>query len=137
MTRPKNLLSTTTFHKGVIRPSLIVILFVTIISIFFPRQTADILNSVQTWIFASLNWVYVWAVTIFVLFLLFLMISKYGSITLGNNESKPEYSFFSWISMLFAAGMGIGLMYFGVAEPISHFSHPAFSEMNEIQRAKN
>jgi choline/glycine/proline betaine transport protein len=49
------------------------------------------------------------------------MFSKYGKIRLGNNDSKPEYSFFSWISMLFAAGMGIGLMYFGVAEPMQHY----------------
>lgn len=137
MTKLKNLFPATTFHKGVVRPSLIVIIFVTIISTFFPRQTASVLTGVQTWIFSSLNWVYVWAVTIFVLFLLFLFVSKYGSITLGNNDSVPEHSFFSWISMLFAAGMGIGLMYFGVAEPISHFAHPAFSELNEIRRAKN
>jgi choline/glycine/proline betaine transport protein len=56
---------------------------------------------------------------------------------LGDDDAVPEHSFFSWISMLFAAGMGIGLMYFSVSEPISHFSDPTFSELSSIQRAKD
>ncbi|RZK30949.1 MAG: BCCT family transporter, partial [Hymenobacter sp.] len=91
----------------------------------------------QQWIFTNLNWVYVWPVTLFVIFLLGLVFSKYGSIVLGDDNSVPEYSFFSWISMLFAAGMGIGLMYFSVAEPVSHFSDEAFSELTVVQRTKN
>jgi len=65
------------------------------------------------------------------------MFSKFGNIKLGSNDSKPEYTFFSWISMLFAAGMGIGLMYFSVAEPMQHFSTEAFAGNHYINRAKN
>jgi len=65
------------------------------------------------------------------------MFSKYGNIKLGSNDSKPEHSFFSWISMLFAAGMGIGLMYFSVAEPMQHYSSDVFKENHFINRAKN
>ena len=126
-----------TFKKGIVVPSLIFILAITFVSSFFPQQAGLYLGVVQEWIFINLNWVYVWVVTIFVLFLLFLFFSKYGAIRLGDNDSEPEYSFFSWISMLFAAGMGIGLMYFGVAEPIGHFSDPTFAALDEVKRAKN
>lgn len=126
-----------TFQRGVVLPSLIFILSVSFISSFFPVRASDLLGKAQDWIFNHLNWVYVWSVTFFVLFLLFLVVSKYGSIKLGENDAKPEHSFFSWVSMLFAAGMGIGLMYFGVAEPMSHFSDPTFGNLSEVQRAKN
>ena len=65
------------------------------------------------------------------------MFSKYGNIRLGRNGSKADYSFFSWISMLFAAGMGIGLMYFSVAEPMQHYSNSVFSANSPINRAKD
>lgn len=137
MVKLEQLLANRTLKKGVTLPSLIFILAITIISSLFPTQAALILGELQDWIFTKLNWVYVWAVTFFVIFLLFLAFSKFGSITLGDNDSQPDYSFFSWISMLFAAGTGIGLMYFSVAEPISHFSDQAFRVFDDVQRAKN
>jgi len=126
-----------TFDKGVTIPSLIFIVGVCIFSVLFPVKIKAVLDVIKNFIFINLNWVYVWCVTIFVIFLVFLMFSKYGKIKLGNNDSKPEHSFFSWISMLFAAGMGIGLMYFSVAEPMQHYSTDAFSESHLISRAKN
>src|SRR5690606_39769348 len=54
-----------------------------------------------------------------------------------SNDTKPEYSFFSWVSMLFAAGMGIGLMYFSVSEPISHYSDSVYMMNSSVQRAKD
>lgn len=126
----------TTFSKGVTVPSLIFIITVCVLSAVFPKLTEDLLNNVKEFIFVKLNWVYVWSVTIFVLFLIYLMFSKYGNIRLGRNDSKPKYSFFSWISMLFAAGMGIGLMYFSVAEPMQHYSNDVFTGNNHINRAK-
>jgi len=137
MNGPKQLLAQTTFKRGIIVPSLAFIFFVTFLSSFFPQLTGDVLERIQNWIFTNLNWVYVWSVTLFVAFLLGLVFSKYGSITLGDDDSVPEYSFFSWISMLFAAGMGIGLMYFSVSEPVSHFSEEAFRDLPAVQRAKN
>ncbi|MEJ5961425.1 BCCT family transporter [Pedobacter immunditicola] len=137
MSRLKSLFTHSTFKKGIVIPSLVFILSITFLSSFFPGQAASLLGLVQEWIFINLNWVYIWSVTIFVIFLLFLVFSKYGAIRLGDNDSDPEFSFFSWISMLFAAGMGVGLMYFGVAEPMSHFSDQTFSGIEEVQRARN
>lgn len=65
------------------------------------------------------------------------MFSKYGKIRLGSNDSRPEHSFFSWVSMLFAAGMGIGLMYFAVAEPMQHYMDPVFSQNAHAVKAQN
>ena len=73
-------------------------------------------------------------VSFFLIFLLVLAFSKIGTIRLGADNSVPQYSFFSWIAMLFAAGMGIGLMYFGVAEPMSHYVNPALPSI--VNRAK-
>ncbi|WP_262502284.1 BCCT family transporter [Pedobacter terrae] len=126
-----------TFKPGIIVPSLVFIISITLVSSFFPNQTASTLDIVKTWIFVNLNWVYVWSVTIFVIFLLVLTFSKYGGTRLGDDDEKPEHSFFSWISMLFAAGMGIGLMYFGVAEPMSHYTEKAFSGLDQVQRSRN
>jgi len=126
-----------TFKKGIVIPSLIFIIGICLLSVFLPRLTVHILDTVKEFIFINLNWVYVWGVTLFVIFLVYLMFSKFGNIKLGSNDSKPEYSFFSWISMLFAAGMGIGLMYFSVAEPMQHYSTEVFATNHYVNRAKN
>ncbi|MCB1804267.1 MAG: BCCT family transporter, partial [Candidatus Competibacteraceae bacterium] len=71
---------------------------------------------------SNLDWFFLSAGNIFVVLCLFLIVSPYGSVRLGGTEAKPDYSYAGWFAMLFAAGMGIGLMFFGVAEPISHYS---------------
>ena len=126
-----------TLSLGVTLPSLIFIIGICLAAAIFPDSMNGALDAVKNYIFVNLNWVYVWAVTIFVMFLMFLMVSKYGDIKLGRNDSSPEYSFFSWISMLFAAGMGIGLMYFCVAEPIQHYSNEIFANSSSVNSAKN
>lgn len=126
-----------TLDRAVTVPGLTFIIAVCLFAVFLPNPTEQVLDTIKQFIFVNLNWVYVWSVTIFVVFLIYLMFSKFGNIKLGPNDSKPEYSFFSWISMLFAAGMGIGLMYFAVAEPMSHYSSEAFSGNHYINRAKN
>lgn len=124
-------------NKGIFAPSIIFILLVSVVSVLYPDLTDSLLNLIKNFIFVNLNWVYVWSVTIFVIFLIYLLFSKYGSIRLGDNESRPEHSFFSWVAMLFSAGMGIGLMYFGVAEPMQHYTSEAFGVTEYVNKAKN
>ena len=69
-------------------------------------------------------WLYLFVVLAFVAFLLFIAFSKYGNIKLGADDSKPDYSTLSWFAMLFGCGMGVGLVFYGVAEPVSHFVSP-------------
>ncbi|GAB96791.1 choline/carnitine/betaine transport [Kineosphaera limosa] len=76
------------------------------------------------WITGNFNWLFVLASGGFVLFSAVLAVSRYGNIKLGPDDSKPEFSTFSWVSMMFATGMGIGLMFYGVAEPLTHLNTP-------------
>ncbi len=127
----------TTLSKGIFVPSMVFIFLVSITSVIYPEMADQILNLIKNFIFVNLNWVYVWSVTSFVIFLIYLLFSKYGSIRLGDNDSRPEHSFFSWVAMLFSAGMGIGLMYFGVAEPMQHYSSEVFGLTQYVNKAKN
>lgn len=127
----------TTLAKGIFLPSIIFISLVSAVAVLFPDAADDALNTVKSFIFVNLNWVYIWAVTLFVVFLVYLLFSKYGNIRLGDNDSLPEHSFFSWVAMLFSAGMGIGLMYFGVAEPMQHYTSEVFGLDHYVNKAKN
>ena len=81
-------------------------------------------NAAKTGIFKNFSWFYILAFSAFFFFLLALSVSSFGNIKLGSNEEEPEFSFWSWLAMLFAAGMGVGLMFFGVAEPLTHYLSP-------------
>lgn len=104
-----------------------IVFFLSIITIFAsyaPNELNSVLLKIKDVIFDYFAWSYVLFTSFFLFMLLYLVFSKYGAIVLGDATSKPEFSFLTWLSMLFSAGMGIGLMYFGVAEPIIHFSSP-------------
>lgn len=81
-------------------------------------------TSALTWIIDNLGWLFVTASSGFVVFVLWLALGRYGSIPLGRDDEDPEFSTTSWIAMMFSAGMGIGLMFYGVSEPVSHFTTP-------------
>lgn len=80
--------------------------------------------SAQDWVITNAGWFFVLSSTFFVIFVIWLAASKYGRIPLGQDDEKPEFKTISWIAMMFSAGMGIGLMFWGVAEPLSHFVSP-------------
>lgn len=115
----------TTFTRNVALPGLLILILLSAVCAFFPEEMNGMLTAVQAWIYAQMSWVYILAVSVFLILLLVLAFGKTGDIRLGADNSTPQYGFFSWIAMLFAAGMGIGLMYFGVAEPMSHYVNPA------------
>ncbi len=92
----------------------------------------ETLGAVRTWITDNLGWFFIAAVAAFIIFLLFLVVSRYGKIRLGPDDSRPDYSYLTWFAMLFSAGMGIGLVFWGVAEPIYHFvDAPRFEGSSE------
>ncbi len=82
-----------------------------------------IYSAVRGWIESALNWYYVSALVIMFFVCLYLMCSRHGSVKLGDDNSKPEFSNFSWFAMLFSAGVGIGLLFFGIAEPMFYFDN--------------
>src|SRR5690554_4571941 len=88
-------------------------------------ETADsVFTSIQAWTIESTGWFYVLAVAGFLVFVVALAASSLGTIKLGRDHSSPDFTYTSWFAMLFSAGMGIGLMFFGVAEPIMHYVSP-------------
>ena len=89
-----------------------------------PESLAGVTSAIMDFLLADIGWVYVAAVCGFVAICIFLVFSRYGHIKLGKDDDEPEFGTISWISMMFAAGMGIGLLFYGVAEPISHFAAP-------------
>lgn len=125
-----------TFNSWVTIPGIIVILAVVIACAAFPGSSGYYLNEAKQWITKSWGWLFILGVSCFVIFLLLLCVSKLGDIRLGDDDEEPEYPFLSWIAMLFAAGMGIGLMYFGVAEPISHYALPLDPNLSQGARAE-
>ena len=94
------------------------------LSLAFPEQAGTLYLDAREGISDSFGWLFILSANLFIVFMLYLAISKYGMIRLGGVDGEKEFSDFSWIAMLFSAGMGIGLMFFGVAEPVFHLFDP-------------
>ena len=90
----------------------------------FPRTAESAFSAVQSSIVTSFSWYYVLITAFFVVFCVWMGFSRYGDIKLGGDDDPPEFSLVSWFSLLFAAGMGIGLVFYGVGEPLSHLAQP-------------
>lgn len=101
---------------------LMVLFFVFLV--LFPEGTANTFEQGRTAIAENLGWFFVFGVTSWLVFLLWIASSRYGRIRLGGDDARPDYSNVSWFTMLFAGGIGTVLMFWGVAEPISHFATP-------------
>jgi len=105
----------------VIGATLFFVVLLVAMILIAPEQMQTLLNDAKSGIFANFSWFYVLAFSVFLGFLVILSVSSLGNIKLGNDEEEPEFGFLSWLAMLFAAGMGVGLMFFGVAEPLTHY----------------
>ncbi|MDU8925508.1 BCCT family transporter [Pasteurellaceae bacterium LIM206] len=110
------------FNPFVTGITLFLVILLVAFTLVLPEQTQTVLNFTKAAIFKNFSWFYIITCSLFLFFLVFVSVSKFGTIKLGTNEEDPEFGFLSWMAMLFAAGMGVGLMFFGVAEPLSHFS---------------
>lgn len=108
------------FHPEVsIISGLCIILFIGL-TLYNPRLANKVLTGIQNKITLNFNWFFIISANLFLIFPIYLMFSKFGEIKLGGPEAKPEFTNFAWYSMLLSAGMGIGLVFFSVAEPIYH-----------------
>src|SRR3990167_2160445 len=101
--------------------ALTVVLFV-VLALALQSEVEPLFGAMRDWLTANLAWFFLGSANIFVLLCLFLIVSPLGKVRLGGKEATPDYSYTGWFSMLFAAGLGIGLMFYGVADPMSHFS---------------
>ena len=109
-----------TIAPAVFWPAMAVILGVALLSVLFPESAGDVMETSQGWIVANLGWFYMLAIGIFVAFAIIVALSSWGSIRLGRDDDEPEFGLLSWFAMLFSAGMGVGLVFYGVAEPLSY-----------------
>lgn len=101
-----------------------------------PKTAESAFQALQAFIVENASWYYVLTVAIIVLTVVYLSLSRYGRIKLGPDHAKPDYKDISWFAMLFSAGMGIGLMFFGVAEPVMHFLAPPVGDGATVQAAR-
>ncbi|HEX6150470.1 BCCT family transporter [Nocardioides sp.] len=99
-----------------------------LIGVIWPDGLAEKTGSALTWVTGNFGWLFVITSAAFVLFSAYLAVTRYGNIKLGPDDSEPEFSTFSWVSMMFATGMGIGLMFWGVAEPLTHLNAPPLGQ---------
>ena len=115
--------------------SLIITAIMAVWSIFFKDSFTGFSDKIFSVLTVDFGWSYLLSMTAFVAFCLFIAFSKYGKIKLGPDDSKPEYNTVSWFAMLFGAGMGVGLVFWGVAEPLSHFIAPMGLESASTEAA--
>ncbi len=123
-------------NKVVFFTSAGLILAFTLMSIFFTDISGKAIGVALEWVSATFGWYYMLAATLYIVFVVFIAASRFGSIKLGPEQSKPEFSMMSWASMLFAAGIGIDLMFFSVAEPVTQYMLPPEGQGQNIAAAR-
>ncbi|WP_312271262.1 choline BCCT transporter BetT [Pseudomonas sp.] len=127
---------TRTLNPPVFWGSTLLILILVIYASAFHESAQSVFGLIQSWIITNVSWFYILAVALILLTVVFLGVSRYGDIKLGPDHSEPDYSSTTWFAMLFSAGMGIGLMFFGVAEPVMHFLSPPTGQSGTVEAAR-
>ncbi|KAK0361089.1 hypothetical protein LTR94_024717, partial [Friedmanniomyces endolithicus] len=107
-----------------------------VVAVAAPGLSANLFQTVQAWVINTFGWFYVAAIAGFLALALILALGPTGRLKLGPDDAEPDFPYLSWLAMLFAAGMGIGLMYFGVAEPIQHYISPPVGEGSTFTAAR-
>ncbi len=133
---PANRLVQRNINPSVFLSASGIIVAIILFAVMAPKLADSTFKTLQTLIVNNASWYYILSVAIILLTVIYLSISRYGNIKLGPDHSKPEYSNLSWFAMLFSAGMGIGLMFFGVAEPVMHFLTPPVGQGGTVDAAR-
>jgi len=123
-------------HAPVFYPAAFIVLTTILLSFFFSDSIIEVFSAFQQGASDYMGWFFILATNVFVIAALYFAFSKSGTIRLGGDDARPEFSTFSWFAMLFSAGIGIGLLFYGVAEPIYHFSNPPLPADNPVERAQ-
>ncbi|MFW5920794.1 MAG: BCCT family transporter [Polyangiales bacterium] len=105
--------------------------------VFKTELASDLFPKILDWVSTHFGWLYVGSLGFFIIFALWLLFSRHASIRLGDDDERPEFHLLTWFSMLFSAGMGIGLVFYGVAEPMMHYASPPGVEGGTIEAAEH
>ncbi|PHQ29098.1 BCCT family transporter [Leeuwenhoekiella nanhaiensis] len=116
--------------------SSIIIIISIALTLTFKKKAEKIFSDIQHAVAENADWFFILTINLFLLFLIYLAVGKFGTMRIGGPKAKPEFKTLSWFAMLFSAGMGIGLLFFGVAEPINHLTNPPTAEPNTIAAAQ-
>ncbi|MDN5620650.1 MAG: BCCT family transporter [Psychrobacter sp.] len=128
--------SRSTILLPVFIPAAVIMMLLVIGTAINPDAAGALFSDVLSFTTETFGWFYMLAVALFLLFIIVLAFSSYGSIKLGPDHAEAEYGFLEWFAMLFSAGYGIALLFYGVAEPVMHFSSPPMSDPQTIAAAK-
>lgn len=126
-------------HNPVFPISALLILAFVIMTLWSPKEAKEILDGAKWWSINNFDWLFMLTGNICVLFCIALIFLPVGKVRIGGDDAKPEFTTFAWFSMLFAAGMGIGLMYWSVAEPVAYYTswwHTPLNVVAKTQAAK-
>lgn len=104
--------------------SLVLIAIMAVWSVAFNESFTAVSNAAFTFLTTDFGWLYLLAMIVFLVFIVYVAFGRYGKVRLGGDDSKPEYSNMTWFGLLFGCGMGVGLVFWGVAEPLSHYLNP-------------
>ena len=132
----KGKVQSSTILLPVFIPAVAIILLLVIGTISDPELAGEAFSSTLAWITQTFGWFYMLSVAIFLVFIVSVAASGWGNIKLGPDHAEAQYSFPEWFSMLFSAGYGVALLYFGVAEPVLHYSSPPAGAAETVDAAK-
>ena len=118
-----------------IASALLIVGFIVFGSLF-GELAGEVFSQLQSFITHRFRWLFIILMNVTVVFSLYIALSRYGDIRLGHQTEHPEYSLLSWFGMLFSAGIGIGLLYWGTAEPLYHFMSPPMGQAETVEAAK-
>ncbi len=124
-------------HPVVFYASAAIIIGIVFLTVLNTKQVESLFSTIQSGMSDRFGWLYVLAMNIFLGYVVFLGFSRYGKIRLGGPDAKPDFGVWGWFAMLFSAGMGIGLLFFGVAEPIYHYNSNPLGPDGNVQAAKD
>lgn len=117
--------------------SAITIVLFSLWTMFFTDQAQGVISAVKSWISATFGWYYFLTVIIYLVFVIGVAMSRFGRIRLGPEQSRPDFNLFSWSAMLFSAGIGIGVIFFGIAEPITQFYNAPGTPADQAMAARH
>ena len=124
------------FNPPVFYSATAVLLLMVAYAVLVPDHATSTFKSLQAWVVTHMSWYYVLAVAIILITTIAIAMSRFGEIKMGPEHAEPDYDFTSWFAMLFSAGMGIGLLFFGVAEPVMHYLDPPVGETGTVSAAR-
>ena len=110
-------------HPGMAMASLAMVALFVVLTVVSVEGAASLYAAVRGWIEATMGWLYIGSICVVFLACLYLMCSRHGKVRLGDDDARPEFSTFSWLAMLFSAGLGIGLLFFSISEPMFYFDN--------------